>query len=62
MLENDVTDLYLTFSIHREVLGTTYVIDLIPNGRSIEVTETNKKEYVKTLSSFKMTDEIKQPI
>jgi hypothetical protein len=52
----------LTFSIHREILQTTYVVDLIPNGRNIEVTQENKKEYVKTLSNFKMTEEIKNPI
>lgn len=62
VLENDVTDLSLTFSIHREILSTTYVVDLIPNGRNVEVTQENKKEYVKTLSNFKMTEEIKLPI
>ena len=62
VLENDVTGLSLTFSIHREILSTSYVIDLIPNGRNIEVTQENKKEYVKTISNYKMTEEISNPI
>jgi len=62
VLENDVTDLSLTFSIHREILSTSYVVDLIPNGRNIQVIQENKKEYVKAISNFKMTEEIKNPI
>jgi hypothetical protein len=34
-------------------------IDLIPNGKNIFVTEDNKKEYIRALASWKMTDEIK---
>lgn len=47
MLENDITDiLELTFSTDDERFGETVTIDLKPNGRDIEVTNENKKEYV----------------
>ncbi|KAL4429870.1 hypothetical protein ABPG74_022893 [Tetrahymena malaccensis] len=62
ILDNDVTDLCLTHSIDRVVLGQNYTLDLIPNGRNIEVTEQNKKEYVKQIAHFKMTEEIKEQI
>jgi E3 ubiquitin-protein ligase NEDD4 len=46
-LENDITDvLELTFSTEDERFGETVTIDLKPNGRNIEVTNENKKEYV----------------
>ena len=46
-LDNDIDDvLELTFSTEDEVFGETVTIDLKPNGRNIEVTNENKKEYV----------------
>ena len=45
--ENDITDvLDLTFSTDDERFGETVTIDLKPNGRNIEVTNDNKKEYI----------------
>src|SRR5690242_8401788 len=45
-LENDITDvLDQTFSIDDEQFGETKTIDLKPNGRNIQVTNENKKEY-----------------
>ena len=45
--ENDIDGvLELTFSTDDERFGETVTIDLKPNGRNIEVTNENKKEYV----------------
>lgn len=45
---NDITDvLELTFSTDDDRFGEVVTVDLIPNGENIEVTEENKKEYVK---------------
>ena len=47
MLDNDIDGvLDLTFSTDDERFGETVTIDLKPNGRNIEVTNENKKEYI----------------
>lgn len=47
MLENDITDVIEdTFSITEEHFGEVVTVDLMENGRNIEVTEDNKKDYV----------------
>lgn len=47
MLENDITDiLYETFSVEEDRFGEKVTIDLKPNGRDIEVTNENKREFV----------------
>lgn len=43
VLENDVTDLELNFTIDTEMLGTIKNIELIPDGANIIVNEENKK-------------------
>ena len=46
-LDNDITDvLDQTFSVDDEQFGETRTVDLKPNGRNIQVTNENKKEYV----------------
>ena len=45
--ENDITSvLELVFATDDERFGETVTIDLKPNGRNIEVTNENKKEYI----------------
>jgi len=45
--ENDITDiLELTFSTDDNRFGETVTVDLKENGRNIEVTNENKREYV----------------
>lgn len=45
--ENSIDDvLELTFSTDDERFGETVTIDLKPDGRNIEVTNENKKEYI----------------
>lgn len=47
MLENDITDiLYETFSVEEDRFGEKVTIDLKPNGRDVEVTNENKREFV----------------
>ncbi|KAH3666134.1 hypothetical protein OGAPHI_004323 [Ogataea philodendri] len=47
MLDNDITDvIYETFSIEEDRFGEKVTIDLKPNGRNIEVTNENKREFV----------------
>ena len=43
VLENDVTDLELNFTIDTEMVGTIKNIELIPDGTNIIVNEENKK-------------------
>jgi E3 ubiquitin-protein ligase NEDD4 len=52
MLDNDIDGvLDLTFSTDDERFGETVTIDLKPNGRNIEVTNENKKEYIEYVFS-----------
>jgi len=45
--DNDITDaIYETFSVDDEVFGEKRTIDLKADGRNIEVTNDNKKEWV----------------
>eukprot|EP00828_Plagiopyla_frontata_P008790 TRINITY_DN14452_c0_g1_i4.p1 TRINITY_DN14452_c0_g1~~TRINITY_DN14452_c0_g1_i4.p1 ORF type:complete len:258 (-),score=55.90 TRINITY_DN14452_c0_g1_i4:104-877(-) len=62
ILENDVTDLDLTYSMNQDICGQIVEISLIPNGNEIPVTNENKKEYVKTFCQTKMTYAIKQQL
>lgn len=44
---NDIENvLDITFSTEDERFGETVTVDLKPNGRDIEVTNENKKEYI----------------
>ncbi|KRX02286.1 HECT-domain-containing protein [Pseudocohnilembus persalinus] len=59
ILENDVDQLELTHCIDNEFLGKIETIDLIENGREILVTNENKKQFVKLVAAYKMTEEVK---
>ena len=52
----------LTFSIQDNSFGRHQVIDLIPNGRNIPVTEENKEEYVRKVCQHRMTTAIQSQI
>ncbi|XP_064641699.1 E3 ubiquitin-protein ligase SMURF1-like isoform X2 [Lineus longissimus] len=48
MLENDITDvIHNTFSVEHEAFGELKQLELKPGGKDINVSEDNKKEYVK---------------
>ncbi|SGY62078.1 BQ5605_C007g04651 [Microbotryum silenes-dioicae] len=63
MLENDIDGVIdLTFSIESDDFGVTSVVDLLPNGRNIPVTNANKHEYVRLIADQRLSIEIKDQI
>ncbi|RLV95953.1 putative E3 ubiquitin-protein ligase TOM1 [Spathaspora sp. JA1] len=55
MLENDITDVITEdFSVETNDYGERNIIDLIPDGRNIPVTEANKHEYVKKVVEYRL--------
>lgn len=61
MLENDITDaIFQTFSVEDEEFGVTTVVDLVPNGRNIPVTEENKHEYVRLVVEHRLLSSVQQ--
>jgi E3 ubiquitin-protein ligase HUWE1 len=63
ILENDITDIMdLTFSIESEDFGEKKVINLLPDGENVAVTEENKQEYVKLITEHKLYTAIKQQV
>ncbi|KJZ80444.1 hypothetical protein HIM_00294 [Hirsutella minnesotensis 3608] len=60
MLDNDITDIITeTFSVEDDEFGVTNIVDLIPNGREISVTEENKHEYVRLVVEHKLLSSVK---
>jgi E3 ubiquitin-protein ligase HUWE1 len=63
MLENDITDIITeTFSIETEAFGATKIVDLIPNGRNVPVTDETKQEYVQLVVDHKMIGSVKEQL
>jgi E3 ubiquitin-protein ligase HUWE1 len=61
ILDNDITDLITeTFSVSTDAFGEEKVVDLVPNGRDIEVTEENKHEYVQRVVEYKLIGSVKE--
>ncbi|QUC20605.1 uncharacterized protein UV8b_04846 [Ustilaginoidea virens] len=60
MLDNDISGgiLEQTFSTEDERFGVMTTEDLIPNGRNIEVTNENKKEYVDLMVKWRIEKRI----
>ena len=58
----DDLGLELDFSAENNIFGKREVVDLIPNGRNIEVTDDNKLEYVQLVSHHRMTSAIRSQI
>ncbi|KAF9882142.1 ubiquitin-protein ligase [Colletotrichum karsti] len=60
MLDNDISGgiLEQTFSTEDERFGVMTVEDLIPNGRNIDVTNENKKEYVDLMVKWRIEKRI----
>ena len=50
----------MTFAVNHDAFGQLQVHELKPNGRDIQVTEENKKEYVKLYVNFRFTHGIEQ--
>ncbi|KAK4052443.1 E3 ubiquitin-protein ligase tom1 [Microbotryomycetes sp. JL201] len=63
MLNNDIEGVIdLTFSVERDDFGVVEVVDLIPNGRNIAVTNENKHDYVRLIADQRLSIEIKDQI
>jgi E3 ubiquitin-protein ligase HUWE1 len=63
ILENDITDIISEdFSVVTEVFGEEKVIDLIPDGRNIPVTEDNKADYVQKLVEHRLIGSVKDQL
>ncbi|CAO3592000.1 unnamed protein product [Absidia cylindrospora] len=61
IMNNDITDvLDLTFSAEDHRFGEFVTIDLKPDGRNIEVTEENKKEYVALVAKWRITKRVEE--
>lgn len=63
ILENDITDVISEdFSVIEEQFGEEKVVDLIPNGRNIPVTDENKREYVNAQVRYRLTTSVKDQL
>jgi E3 ubiquitin-protein ligase HUWE1 len=63
MLENSINDIVTeTFSIEAEEYGVIHIIDLVPEGRTIPVTDENKTEYVRLVSEYKLQTSVKDQL
>lgn len=61
MLENSIEGILdLTFSADDESFGELVTVDLKPDGRNIEVTDENKKEYVELYTQWKIVDRVQE--
>lgn len=61
MLNNDITEIITeTFSVEDDEFGKITVVDLVPNGRNIPVTEENKHEYVRLVVEHKLITSVKE--
>jgi len=64
LLEYKLTDLglELNFSIEDHSFGRNQIVDLIPNGRNIHVTDESKTKYVSLVCQHRMTHSIQSQI
>lgn len=56
--DGDVADLNLTFSLMEDRLGQLVTFELIPGGKSINVTKENKIAYIHLMAHFRMRKQI----
>ena len=63
ILENDITDIITEdFSVIEEQFGDEKIVDLIPDGRNVPVTEENKREYVQKLVEYRLTTSVTEQL
>ncbi|KPI40792.1 E3 ubiquitin-protein ligase TOM1-like protein [Cyphellophora attinorum] len=63
ILENDITDIITEdFSVVEEQFGEEKIVDLIPDGRNIPVTEDNKRDYVQKLVEYRLTGSVSEQL
>jgi E3 ubiquitin-protein ligase NEDD4 len=58
ILDNDPEPLCLYFAASREFLGKVEEVELKPGGSSIEVIESNKREYIRLMMKWRFADRI----
>ncbi|KAJ5762426.1 uncharacterized protein N7511_005808 [Penicillium nucicola] len=63
MLENDITDIITeTFAIETDDFGEKQVIDLIPGGHDIPVTQENKEQYVQRVVEYRLVESVREQL
>lgn len=63
ILENDITDVMdLTMSAEFDFFGTQKIVDLVPNGQNIPVTNENKMQYVQLVTDLRLSKAIEKQI
>jgi hypothetical protein len=62
VLHNDPGELGLRFVVNQESCGLVTTIDLIENGRNIEVTSENRQEYVNLMVDHYLTARVKEQL
>ncbi|KAJ5101659.1 hypothetical protein NUU61_003881 [Penicillium alfredii] len=63
MLENDITDIITeAFAIETDDFGEKQVIDLIPDGYNIPVTQENKEEYVQRVVEYRLVESVREQL
>ncbi|KAJ5160845.1 uncharacterized protein N7482_007849 [Penicillium canariense] len=63
MLENDITDIITeNFAIETDDFGEKQVIDLIPDGRNIPVTQENKEQYIQRVVEYRLVESVREQL
>jgi hypothetical protein len=63
ILENDMTDVeYYSFTVEENEFGKLKVVELVPDGEDIRVTEQNKHEYVRLVCEHKLIKGIQEQL
>jgi len=62
VLDNNVDTLEQPFVYEADILGQRYVKELVPDGYSVTVTDSNKQEFVKKICEEKMIKEIEEEV
>ena len=64
MLENDITDVFTdyTFTAETDYFGRKEVVELVPGGKEVKVTEANKRDYVNLVARHRMTTSIRSQV
>lgn len=62
MNAEELSQLYLDFSVTEDVLGQRKTVDLVPNGSQIELNADNLTEFLEAILRYRMFDRDKLPI
>ena len=63
MLNNNIDDIiYENFTVIQDNFGSKEVIELIPGGKKIEVTESNKRKYVEAIAKWKLHGSVSEQL